>query len=188
MRTAGIGLGIEIPNQRLTILCNDPSFTAWGYVVMRGNCILEMGCIKTKTEGKKRRIRKSDENAQRISEINKTLLHAIQLHKVNYILSEAVHGSQNASAAVMMGATMGILQTIADCLELPIEWYSEGDSKKNLLGKISATKHETIAAIDKLYDVDWTGIEYRDEAIADALSIHYVASKQSPTLKLMRRI
>lgn len=187
-----------------TILTNDPSMTAWGWAVLdyKGN-ILKTGCIKTVTEGKKRRIRKSDETAQRISEINNILLGLIKRYNVRYILSEAPHGSQNASAAVMVGAVNAIVQTISDCLDIGVEWYSEGDSKKCLLGRISATKIETMLAIDKLYKVPvtkgisknrkgeicalWSGVEYIDEAVADALSIHYVATKQSPTLKMMKK-
>ena len=44
-----------------TILTNDPSLTAWGWVVLRGNAIVEAGCIKTESQAKKRRIRKGDD-------------------------------------------------------------------------------------------------------------------------------
>jgi Holliday junction resolvasome RuvABC endonuclease subunit len=187
-----------------TILTNDPSMTAWGWAVLdyQGN-IIETGCIKTVTEGKKRRIRKSDETSQRICEINTVLLRLIKRYNVNYILTESPHGSQNASAAVMIGIVAAIVQTISDCLGIGVEWYSEGDSKKCLLGRISATKMETMEAINEIYKVPlphkvgknrkgeinalWSGVAYIDEAVADALAVHYVATKQSSTLKMMRR-
>jgi Holliday junction resolvasome RuvABC endonuclease subunit len=173
--------------QNGTILTNDPSMTAWGWAIIdyMGN-ILSTGCIKTKTEGKKRRIRKSDETCQRISEINNILIDLIKKNNVKYILTEAPHGSQNASAAVMIGVVAAITQTISDCLQIGIEYYSEGDSKKCLLNKIAATKQETINAIGKIYKVPWTGIKWRDEAVADAISVYHVASKQSSTLKLLK--
>ena len=171
------------------ILTNDPSMTAWGWVVLNGKGeILDKGCIKTKTEGKKRRIRKSDETCQRIAEINQTLLSKIKEHKISFLLTESPHGSQNASAAVMIGVVAAIMQTISDCLEIPIEFYSEGDSKKCALGKLSAEKKEMIARMRQIYGDKWlSGIKWRDEAIADALAIHYCASKNSTTLKLMKR-
>jgi Holliday junction resolvasome RuvABC endonuclease subunit len=170
-----------------TILVNDPSMTAWGWVIMSYDSkILEMGCIKTEKAKKKLRIRVSDDNTKRISEVNKILLEKIKKWNVNYIISELQHGSQSAVAAKWQGAVTAIGQTIADTLDIGIEWYSEGDSKKCLLGKQSATKQETIDAIDKLYNVPWTHTKYIDEAIADALSVHYVASKQSSTLKLFK--
>lgn len=169
------------------ILTNDPSMTAWGWAVLdwNGN-ILDTGCIKTKTEGKKRRIRKGDETTKRISEINQTLLAKIKEYNVTYLLSELPHGSQNASAAVMIGAVTGIVQTIADVMDIGVEWYSEGDSKKNALGKLSAEKSEMIHAINKIWPQIWTGVKYIDEAVADALAIYYVASKQSATLRLLK--
>lgn len=168
----------------LIILTNDPSLTAWGWAVIQGNTILATGCIKTAPEQKKRRIRKGDDNTRRVSEIVQTLLHIITKYNVNYLLSELPHGSQNASAAVMIGMTIGIIQTIADCTNMPVEWYSEGDAKKCLLGRISASKNETIVAINHIYDVKFTGIKYKDEAVADAMAIYNVARLQSSTIKL----
>ena len=68
-----------------------------------------------------------------------------------------------------------------------MEWFSENDAKKNLLGKISATKREVIEAIEEVYDVNWSGIKYRDEAVADSLAVYYVAQKQSSTIKFLNR-
>lgn len=178
---------IKIPKNN-HILTNDPSMTAWGFGVLdwQGS-IIEVGCIKTSgTPKKKRRIRKGDDAVRRVNEINQVLLQIIKKYNINYILSELPHGSQNASAAVMIGIVTGIMQTLADTLEIGIEWYSEGDSKKCVLAKQAATKTEMIEAINKLYKVPWTDVGYKDEAIADALAIHYAATKQSSTLKLFK--
>lgn len=172
---------------QFNILTNDPSMTAWGWAVMQPNGdIVSAGVITTKPEQKKRRIRKSDDTTRRASDIIKQLLTVIKKYNVRYILSESPHGSQNASAAVMIGMVAGIVQTIADTLDIGVEWYSEADSKKALLGKQSATKQETIDAIDKLYRVRWTKVKYADEAIADAISIFHCAKQQSATLKMLR--
>lgn len=176
-------------SHNLVILANDPSITAWGFAVLdaQGN-ILDSGCIKTAPEQKKRRIRKSDDTCRRVSEINQRLLEMIRKWKVTFLLSELPHGSQNASAAVMIGITTGIGQTLADALAIPIEWYSEGDSKRAILHKQAATKGEMVDAIAELYPPHrWkTNTKYIDEAVADALAIHYTASQQSPTLKFLK--
>jgi len=171
------------------VLANDPSVCAWGYAVLNGKGeILATGCIKTVGGGKKMRIRKGDDTIRRISEIDERLKQVIEEYHVTYMISELPHGSQNASAAVMQGSVSGIAQTISVFTGIGIEWYSEGDSKKCLLGKISAEKVETINAISKLYGDKWrTKTKYIDEAVADALSIHYVASKQSSILKMFNR-
>jgi Holliday junction resolvasome RuvABC endonuclease subunit len=175
-------------NNNFNILTNDPSMTGWGWVVIDNqNNIIKTGCIKTEKSSKKLRIRVADDDAKRISEVNKILLEIIKKHNIKYILSELQHGSQNAIAAKWVGATTAIIVTIADVLEIGIEFYSENDSKKCLLGKKSATKQETIDAISELYDVPWANVGFRDEAVADALSIHYCASKNSPMLKMMKK-
>jgi Holliday junction resolvasome RuvABC endonuclease subunit len=179
------GLRVRM-NKHLTVLTNDPSFTAWGFAVIKDNKIIETGCVKTAPENKKTRIRKSDDTVRRISEINKILLELIRKHNVDFILSEAPHGSQNASAATMIGIVAGMVQTISDTLEIPVEWYSEMDSKKFVLGKKSAVKSEMIDAITKLYDVPWKKVKYHDEAVADAIAVYHTAVGLSPTLKLLK--
>ncbi len=171
------------------ILTNDPSFTAWGWAVLTSDeKILKTGCIKTAPEHKKRRIRAGDDRVRRTTDLVQTLYKIIDLYGVNYILCELPHGSQNASAAVMMGIVVGIVTTIGELLDIPVEYYSEQDAKKALLGKNSATKDETQVAIANHYKL-WraAGTKYIDEAVADALAIHYVAARQSPMLKMMRQ-
>jgi len=171
-----------------TILTNDPSIRAWGWVVINGKGrILEKGCIKTETAGKKRRIRKGDEDVHRTEEIVEELLRVIKKYNIQYILSELPHGSQNASAAKMIGICVGIIVGISKPLDIGVEWYSEGDSKKAAYGRVSGDKQEMIDAMSAKYNVEWTGIKYIDEAVADALGVHNAAMKESGTLKLMKR-
>lgn len=168
------------------ILTNDPSITAWGWAVLdTENNIIESGCIKTSPNSKKLRIRKGDDTVRRVNDIVQELLIVINKYQIRLILSELPHGSQNASAAVMMGIVTGIMQTLSTALNIPIEWYSEQDAKKALIGKRAVTKLETIQAINKKYDMLWTGIKYKDEAIADSLAIHYCATLNSNLLKIL---
>jgi len=177
----------KLAKEVLVVLANDPSMTGWGWVVLNSrNDILAKGCIKTEPRHKKLRIRKGDDTTRRIGEIVEALLDAIRLYEVNYLLSELPHGSQNANAATMIGMVTAIIQTISVTLDIATEWFSEGDCKKEALGKRAAVKREMIEAMDKIYNVEWTGIKYKDEAVADALAVHNVASKQSPMLKLFR--
>lgn len=171
--------------QSATILANDPSFTAWGWAVLDNNKVVDKGCIKTSPENKARRIRKGDDTVRRIHEIATFLSNIIDKHNVRFVISELPHGSQTASAAVMIGAVTGIMQTICTVKNIAIDWYSEADAKKHLLNRRSATKQETINAIDKLYAVKWTKIKYKDEAIADALAVYHVARSQSAAIKLL---
>lgn len=174
-------------HKRRAILTNDPSFTAWGWVILdfKGN-ILATGCIKTEPDYKKRRIRKGDDTIRRISIINNILIDLIEKWNVKFVLSELVHGSKNAQAAIMMGSVTAIVQSTCDALNISAEWYSEHDAKTNLFGKKKVTKQDMIAKIATLYDVPWTTVKYKDEAVADALAIHAVAMKTSTILKFLK--
>lgn len=172
---------------RKAILTNDPSITAWGWaVVSMSGEVLEGGCIKTSSESKVRRIRKGDDRVRRISEINCKLLELIRTYKIVLILSELPHGSQSAVSAVMIGIVTGIIQTLGDSANIPVEWYSEADAKKSVLNKRSATKIEMIDAIKRLYPHTFTGVQYKDEAVADALAVYHVAAQTSPLVKMLK--
>lgn len=175
-----------LTGDNFSVLACDPSLTAFGWVVLNGTDIMECGCIKTKTSGKKSRIRKGDDRMRRVSEINHVLKTVIEKYKVRYIVSELPHGSQSAVAAIALGLVNGAVQSMADFTGIGLEWYSEGDAKKALLGRANASKDEIIAAIDNLYDVPWNNTKATDEAIADAMAIYHVASIQSATIKLLK--
>lgn len=170
-----------------TILTNDPSLAAWGWAVVDfGGRVIDSGIIKTESQAKKLRIRKGDDRIRRVSEIVQALLELINIYDVRMILSELPHGSQNAQAAMMVGMVGGVVQAMADCLGIPVEWYSEGDAKKALVGSRSATKEKIKNKVAKLYNITWTGPKYRDEAVADALAVYNVARQQSQMIKLLK--
>lgn len=173
-----------------TILTNDPSMTAWGWVIIdwQGQ-VLDAGCITTKPEAKKKRIRKGDDNVRRTGEIVYELKRIINKYNVNYLLTELPHGSQSYNGATMIGRTEGIMETISQVLEIGIEWYSENDAKKFLFGKKAISKNEMVEKVKELLGdkmQKWTNVQYIDQAMADALAIYLVAKNQSSTLKLLK--
>lgn len=169
------------------ILACDPSFTAWGWAVFQNHTRIDSGCIKTESHAKKLKIRQGDDRIRRITEIYDELLSICLDHRIDLIVSELPHGSQNAKAAIMMGAVAGILQGFDKLMAIPVEWYSENDAKKALLGRISASKAEVIAAVEETFDDRIRGPKYVREAICDAMAIYNVAHKNSPTLKILTR-
>lgn len=170
------------------ILTNDPSMTAWGWaVVTPQGKVVDSGAIKTQPSHKKLGIRKGDDRARRITEINSELLEVIEKWKIKLILSEQPHGSQSAVAAVMIGITAGIVQTMGDCLDIAVEWFSEAEAKKAISGKRSVGKDEMVViAKTKFSNVNWRNTKWIDQAVADSLAVFYVASKQSALIKLLR--
>jgi Holliday junction resolvasome RuvABC endonuclease subunit len=170
------------------VLANDPSMTAWGWVVIdpTENTVVDCGTIKTETIGKKMRIRKGDDRVRRIQEINVALRNVLDKYNVSLIVSELPHGSQSAVAAIMIGVTTGIMQTIGACHGIPVEWFSEGDAKMAIAQKRTVEKDEMVTIVAGFYpDVKWTGVKWRDQAVADALAVYYVAWRQSTALKML---
>lgn len=170
------------------ILACDPSFTAWGWAVFENHTRIDSGVIKTESHAKKLKIRQGDDRIRRIGEIYDFLLHEVVLnYKIDFIVAELPHGSQNAKAAIMMGAVAGILMGFDKLMGTPVEWYSENDAKKALLGRISASKAEVIAAVESTFEDRLRGPKYQREAVADAMAIYNVAQMNSPTLKILLR-
>ena len=168
------------------ILAFDPSITAWGWVVLEPNGkVVDFGCFKTSPENKVRKIRKGDDTVRRIGEILEHFIKVIDQYRIRLIVTEMPHGSQNASGAQMIGICLGLVASLGKMYEIPVEWYTEGECKKNALNKRSATKKEMIEAMDKFYDVPWKGVKYHDEAVADAISIYHMARSESSILKFL---
>jgi Holliday junction resolvasome RuvABC endonuclease subunit len=170
-----------------TVLACDPSSTAWGWAVFQNHARIDSGCIKTKPEAKKRRIRQTDDFSRRVNEIAMALMEIIVEHKIEFILTEIPHGAQNYKGALMIGMVIGVLQTTSVWSGISMEEYSEADAKKALLGRISASKAEVIAAVEENYEDRLRGPKYMREAVADAMAIYNVAQMHSPTLKILLR-
>lgn len=171
----------------LVILTNDPSLTAWGYAIIYNDKIMKGGCIETEPKAKVNRIRKGDDRVRRIHEINIELLSIIRDYGVNLIISELPHGSQNAAAAAMVGMAADKVQTIGDCLDIPVEWYSENDAKKHIFGKQSISKQDMVDKIDELYTVTWLGSKKRNSGLADAIAIYHVAKDYSQVINFYKK-
>lgn len=173
-----------------TILALDPSITAFGWCLFSlDGKPKEAGCIKTAPSPKKLKVRKGDDRVRRIKEINTKLLQIIKGNNVALIVTEQPHGSQSAVSALMIGIVLGVIQTLSDCKSIPVEWYSEGDCKKFVVGKRVASKDEIKTTVSKIYtDIPFTGTGYIDEAIADSVAVYHAACCSSDFLQLLRNL
>ena len=174
-------------SSKSVILAMDPSLTGWGIAILQNHVVIHSECIKTAPEAKKRRIREGDDRVRRTMELVDRLRKVINDFSVDYMVAELPHGSQNFRGAVMLGVVTGIMVTLSECEDIPIEFFSEADAKKALLGRISASKTEVIEAVEETFEIDINGPKYVREAVADSLAIYNVAQKQSTTLKILTR-
>lgn len=171
----------------IRILTNDPSMTAWGWAIIdEYGHVVDSGAIKTIPTDKKLRVRKGDDNTRRITDITGVLLQIISVYRPAVIISELPHGSQSAVAALMLGFATAILQTMANTLNIPLEWYSEGDAKLAVCGKRSIEKNAMVALMhEKNPTMTVRKIKWVDQAVADSLAVYYAALNQSSLLKLL---
>lgn len=173
------------------ILTLDPSLTAFGWAVIDEYYVIESGCIKTSPSKKVLKIRKGDDRIRRIDEMLNVFHHLFEKYPIQYVLSEQPHGSQSASAATSLGIMLGLIQTMAKFKNIHVEWYSEGESKRCMLYKNEATKQEMVDAVRGKPYKGWfregKGQKAINEAVADALAVHYVASKNSFVLKTFKK-
>ncbi len=170
------------------IMANDPSIQAWGWVVVSSTgIVVDAGCIKTSPSNKKLRTRKGDDRVRRITEINTELIRVIEEYEVSLLISELPHGSQSAVAAIMIGISTGVMQTIGDSLGIPVEWFSEGDAKKAISGKRSVEKDEMVWIVKNKYRVPWCDVKWKDQGIADSMAVYHVAKQQSQILKMIMK-
>lgn len=173
------------------VLTNDPSMVAWGWAILNiDGVVVDCGAIKTTPSPKKLNVRKGDDRIRRIKELNLELMRIMDKYQPSLILSEQPHGSQSASAALMIGITAGVMQTISDTYHTPIEWYMESEAKKAVSGKRSVGKDEMVVIIQGRYAASfqqnwWKQTKWENQAIADALAVYYAAVNQSELMKML---
>lgn len=169
------------------VLALDPSLTAFGWAIVDDWKIIESGCIKTQPSPKVHKIRKGDDSIRRIQELLNVFQTLFENYPIKYIVSEQPHGSQSASAATSLGMMLSLVESMSKWNNIAVEWYSEQESKRCILYKNEATKAEMIKAVRATKYTNWfregNGKKAINEAVADALAVHYVATKNSFVLK-----
>jgi Holliday junction resolvasome RuvABC endonuclease subunit len=176
----------------MIIIAFDPSIREFGISVIDSETdeILHAECVKTKSKHDELNLSKSKDRTRRVSVIVNRILQCVENYDLDLIVSELPGGSQSASAAECLGIVKGLVQTFSDCYEIPLVWISEIKSKKTMLGKRSADKIEMVNEVNSRIDsvpvsgeakdgAPWTGIKYRDQAIADSIGVYFASKKHS---------
>jgi len=132
------------------LLSLDIAFTNIGWSVIHGGKIVDMGVIHSEKSGKKN-VRVSDERADMCATMVGCLMDLIFKHKVSGVIGELPSGSQNATAANLLGWAGSMVVTTCRVLNLPAEWVNQNDVKIAVMGKRNATKHEIMDRVAKEY-------------------------------------
>jgi len=155
------------------ILALDIAFKNTGWSVLDGGKIIAFGTIKTE-KSKKKTVRVSDDKASRAANMATELHEIIVKYDVKGIVGELPSGSQNATAANLLGWAGGVVVGVAAAHGMPCEWISEGDAKKAALGVRSAVKEETMAWARKTFpQVEFPKTICNMEHVADSLQAYH---------------
>jgi len=132
------------------LLCLDIAFEHIGWSVFHGKQPVGLGVFHAPKSGRKT-VRVADERADRASTMVGLLMKVIFDFKVSGVVGELPSGSQNATAANLLGWAGGIVVTTCRILEIPAEWVSQHDVKMAVIGRKNATKPEIMDCVADHY-------------------------------------
>lgn len=154
------------------LLTLDIAFKNLGWAMLDKGVIVDYGTIRTE-KTKKKNVLVSDDKATRAATIALELHDIINKYNPGGIVGELPSGSQNASAANLLGWASGIVVGLAAYHNLPCEWISEGDSKKAALGVRSATKESMMTwAAETFPNIKFPAAKCHFEHVADSLGAY----------------
>lgn len=134
------------------LLACDPGYNNFGCSVIDqyGN-VIDVGTIRT-TKAKKKLLRTSDDDVQRITYITQNLSKVIHYYNIKGVLSELPPSGGQSSVAVK-GLSMAVALSTALFTEcgLPVEWATPEEVKRALTGKACASKEDMMKAACKKY-------------------------------------
>lgn len=137
----------------IRVLGLDPGFAkiGWAKVELRPDAerVLEMGIIRTEKSAKKRKVRATDDNFERWTDIAETLDDMFAWAQV--VTAEGVSFVRNAGTMHQIGGTWGVVATLAKLYDTPVLNVTPQAIKKELCDVANATKEEVQAALDERY-------------------------------------
>lgn len=140
------------------ILALDPGFASLGYAVVelrpiaegpavvRGHTV-ELGVIRTKAAGKKRRVRAADDNVERCRELSVALGALLTAHRPIAIVAESMSFPRSSSVAAKVAMAWGVIVDRATVLGLPIVQATPQEIKRAVAGDRSASKEDVGKAV-----------------------------------------
>jgi crossover junction endodeoxyribonuclease RuvC len=131
------------------ILCIDPGLSAMGMAVLDfDRRLVYTECIRTE---KVERSSASESNVERAKLLSERLFRIAVTMEPKAIACESMSFPRNASSAVKLGVSWGVVASVSQQLDIPVFQESPQDIKKCLCGKKSAGKKEIMEKILTLY-------------------------------------
>lgn len=144
------------------LLSLDVAFENIGYSIFNERKLIKVGLISApKFKGK---FRKTDERIDRCSKMSGDLMRLIFSEGIQGIIAEIPSGSQNATAANLLGWASALVVSTSRVLDIPMEHVTQRDVKLAVMGTEKATKDQ----------------------IMDRMALHYKWEKKSKIIKITK--
>lgn len=174
-----------------SILCLDCGFVSTGAAIISGGKVKHCEVIGTKSSGKKQKIRRVDEDCERIVFLTRTILGLIRKHNILAVIVEFPHGGAKSSrAARTMGMATAMVATIAEVLELPLITLTPADVKKITGRTKKVSKEDVEEVVLKLHPEAKKLLpktKAHREHCADAIGA-WIAGRHDPAIRMLERI
>jgi len=137
---------MRVPNKAPTIVGFDPGFANFGFAVANlegrvSNC----GVFRTKKADKKHAVYASDDNAQRIRELTRSIATLLNHYRPVVIAIESQSWPRNASAATKVAMSWGMVVALAEERQIPMIQITPQNVKVATVGHKKASKEEVKA-------------------------------------------
>lgn len=172
----------------------DGSLTAFGWGLLaleEAPRVIEAGCVLTKPNGKSRHRYQADADGERVDEIARGILAAIDralaLTRSLVVVIEAPAGAQHAASAKALGLAYGVSRTVCVARDLTPITVQAHEVKKEIGGSMGASKDDVAAGVLRL--ARWTSeasTKPAREAEHDAVGIALTGAR-SPVADALRR-
>lgn len=173
-----------------SILCLDCGFCATGVAIIYDGKVEHCEAIRTKPDPKRQKLRRIDEDCERIAELVRGLKQLIDKHEPIAIIVEFPHGGAKSSrAARTMGMATSMVVTISEMLKLPLITVTPEDVKK-ITGNRRASKEEVEAVVLKKHPEArklLPKVKAKREHCSDAIGA-WIAGQNDPTIRMLDRI
>ena len=143
--------------------------------------------IVTEKSDKKRKVRASDDNLRRISELYNGVAALVHPETIA-ICAESQSWPRNSGACAKVGMAWGVIGSIAQMHRIPVLQSSPQEIKRKIAGAKNASKADVRKALNKLYpSIRWPSTVKGKEDTGDALAA-VVACLDDQVIQMALRI
>lgn len=155
-----------MPTSDKKILGIDPGYGRMGWAIIKGNELLEAGCVQTS---------KDKPHEERLKTVGREFAGILKKHKPDVLAIEKLFLNTNHKTALKVAETRGVILYLASAL--PIREFSPPEVKLAICGYGRADKKQVEKMARAIFKINH---ELKDDAL-DAIAIAFTASGKLST-------